>query len=243
MPQSSVAGSSPKAGVGVGELIGAADHRQPEPLRGLAAGQAVPAGNGGHQPVADDGDRVGRGDGHPHRPVIGQRRHAVGDGLLADQRPGGVVEQDVALVVAQLGDRAPGGPGPGGPAVDDVAELGVATGPEQGSHLLGMARGHDHQDPVHRGRLLEGGDGMLDHRPARQRQQLLGDRRAEPLARAAREHHRHRPHDADSTGGARVAAAPGLVTPARGAYLGWLLRWPGPRAVRPGRACRGGGSW
>ena len=65
--------------------------------------------------------------------MVGERRHRGRDGLLADQWPGGVVEQDVALFLAELGEGAPGGLRPGAAAVDDLAELGIATGPEQGS--------------------------------------------------------------------------------------------------------------
>src|SRR6266487_2749890 len=116
-----------------------------------------------------------------------------------------------------------------------------------------MTGRHDHQDAVHPGRPLERGDGMLDHRPARQREQLLEDRRAEALARPSREHYRDRPHDADSTRGAAPGCGAGRATfacPAPTAYLWmalvlvrafWLVCWPG--AIRPAGTARGGGAW
>ena len=91
MPQSSVAGSSPNPGVGVGELVGAADHRQPEPLRRLAAGQAVPAGNAGHQPVADDGGDLRPGaEVLAAAPVPAAERVLVGAGARDPLGPGAV---------------------------------------------------------------------------------------------------------------------------------------------------------
>jgi succinoglycan biosynthesis protein ExoA len=113
-------GQVTEAGVGGGELVRLPDHRQPEPLRRLAPHQAVPARYAGDDPVADHGDRVGRGHRHPHGAVPGQRRHAAGDRRLVHQGPGRVVEQHVTLGAAELGDGPPGGLHPGAPTSDDL---------------------------------------------------------------------------------------------------------------------------
>jgi hypothetical protein len=55
---------------------------------------------------------------------------------------------------------------------------------------------------------------VLDQRPAAQPEQLLGQRRADPLTDAAAQHHRDHPHDPDSnplTAAVFAAAAPGIA--------------------------------
>ena len=48
-----------EAGVGVGQLIGLPDHREPEALRRLAARQRIASRHARHHPVADLDDGVG----------------------------------------------------------------------------------------------------------------------------------------------------------------------------------------
>jgi hypothetical protein len=203
--------------VGGGELVGPGDHVQPEALRGLAPPQRFPAWHRAHHAVVGDHDGVGGRHGHAGRLMDAQRRDAVGDDPLVHQRARGVVQQHAAAggLVGEvrgpggrsLGHAGPardGGQGrargvrPGHPALDDRRDLAVPAVGQHGPDLLGVAARHDHDDLVHAWRLLEGGHAVLDQRPAAQREQLLRQRPADPLARAAAEYHRDHPHDRDS---------------------------------------------
>ena len=84
------------------------------------------------------------------------------------------------------------------PAPDDPGDL---RKPALGQHvpdLLDVPGGHHDQDLVDPGSLLERGHAVLDQRLAAQPQQLLGQRRADPLTDAAAQHHRDHPHEPDS---------------------------------------------
>jgi hypothetical protein len=189
-------------GVGGGQLVGAGDHREPEALRGLAALQRLPARNRAHHPVLGDHDGVRGRHRDAGRLVHAQRGHAIRDDPLVDQGPGGVVQQHAAL--GRLGGRddgqgRAGRVRPGHPALDDRGHLAVAGVGQHGLDLLGMPARHHDQDLVDPRRLVEGGHAPLEEGPAAQGQQLLGHGRAEPLPRAAAEHHRDHPHVRDFT--------------------------------------------
>jgi hypothetical protein len=91
------------------------------------------------------------------------------------------VKQHVAVLIAEFGDRPPGGLGPGDTARDDPLELAVAAGRELARHLMGVRGCHHHQDGVHAGCPFERRHRVLEHRPPSQRQQLFGHAGAEPL--------------------------------------------------------------
>jgi hypothetical protein len=109
--------------------------------------------------------------------------------------------QQHPLIIATPGNRRQRHPGrvrPRHAARDDPGDL---REPALGQHvpdLLDVPGGHHDQDLVHPGRLLERGHAVLDQRLAAQPQQLLGQRRADPLTDAAAQHHRDHPHEPDS---------------------------------------------
>ena len=78
------------AGSGLG-AAGAAEHISDQALAGV-----------------DLDHRVGRGDGGVHRLVVGERGHVGGNDLLRDQGTCAVVQQDVALLVAEGRQRRSG---------------------------------------------------------------------------------------------------------------------------------------
>ena len=66
--------------------------------------------------------------------------------------------------------------------------------PTSSGGLVGEPGRHDEQHLVDAGRRGERRHAVLDQRLAAQGEQLLGHRRAEPVAHAAAEHHRHHSH-------------------------------------------------
>jgi hypothetical protein len=191
--------------VGGGQLVGPDDHRQPEALRGLAPPQRFPGRHRVHHPVGRDHHGVRRRHRHPGRVVLAQRRHAARDDPLVHQRPRRVVQQHPALIgPADRGQRHPGRVRPRHPARDHPGDL---RKPARGEHVpdpVDVPGRHHDQDLVHPGRLLERGHAVLDQRPAAQPQQLLGQRRPDPLTDAAAQHHRDHPHEPDSNRSFRV---------------------------------------
>ena len=98
------------------------DRGEPERLRCLTQAQQVPRQHV-RDPVSimvDLDHRVGGGDRGVHRAVVGQGGHVGGDDLLRDQRPGGVVQQDVALLNPEGGQRNGGGSGSGQPGPERI---------------------------------------------------------------------------------------------------------------------------
>ena len=118
---------------------------------------------------------------------------AVGDDPLGDQGAGGVVDEDAGLgrVVpgADVGEGVADRVRAGGAALDDRADLAA----DQSLRLIVVGGGHDEQDLVDAGSGGRGErrDAVLDERPAVEGEQLLGQCRTEPGARAAAEYHRH----------------------------------------------------
>jgi hypothetical protein len=196
--------------VGGGQFVRAGDHREPEALRGLAAPQRFPARHRVHHPVVGDHDGVGGRHGHAGRLVDRQRGDAIGDDPLIHQRARRVVQQHPAVrriagnsrnsrnSTGDSGQRHPGRVRACHPTRDDPGDLAVAAVGEHGPDLPDVVAGHDHEDLVDPRRPLERGHAVLEQRPAAQPQQLLGQRRADPLTRAAAQHHRDHPHEPDS---------------------------------------------
>jgi hypothetical protein len=143
--------------------------------------------------------------------MLAQRRHAVRDDPLIHQRPRRVVQQHPAISCpGDRGQRRPRRVRTRHPARDDPGDLRKPALGQQVPDLLDVPGGHHDQDLVHPGRLLERGYAVLDQRPAAQPQQLLGQRRPDPLTGPAAQHHRDHPHDPDSN-----PAPAAVFTPAK----------------------------
>jgi hypothetical protein len=186
--------------VGGGQLVGPGDDREPETLRGLAAPQRLPARHRVHHPVGRDHHGVRRRHRHPGRVMLAQRRHAVRDDPLIHQGPRRVM-QEHPLVIAAPSNRGQGRPRrirARHSARDDPGDLRKPALGQRVPDPLDVPGGHHDQDLVHPGRLLERGHAVLHQRLAAQPQQLLGQRRADPLTDAAAQHHRDHPHEPDS---------------------------------------------
>src|ERR1700733_11230193 len=179
--------------IGSGQLVVLGDHREAEALRGLGAEQRLAGRDVGHHAVCRDDDRVRTRDRGAGGVVGLQRGHAAGDDLLADQRAGGVMEEDApglwGVPEEQVGQGVADRVRAGDAALDDGADL-VS---DQLLRLGSVGGGHDEEHLVDAGGRGEGCHAVLDERLAAQGEELLGHRRAEPVARAAAEHHRHRP--------------------------------------------------
>jgi len=188
-----VVGRRARAELGVGErpLVRRPDHREPEALRGLGPPEAGAVGD-----VADDlalgpllghQDRVARRDGHLDRHVPVERGHARAEDPRIEQRPRGVVEQHVALLVAERAQGPPGGLRAGRAPGHHPGDLRVAAGDPLG--LRQEARGHHHDHLVDPRMAVEHVQGVLEDRLPRDLEKLLGGAGPDPLPDPAGEHH------------------------------------------------------
>jgi hypothetical protein len=213
-------GTGNEARVAAGELVGAPDHRQPEPLRRLAAAQPFPRRDRADQAGLVDGDDgVGGGYRDVHRRVHGQGGDAVGDDPRVDQRADGIVEQHQAVRPRPAGaehvDGRAGGVGALGAALEHPPDLAVPALADQPLGLAGVADGHHDEDLVNVRVRLEGVQGVFEDRLAGDLEQLLRDVQPDPGAGSAREDHGHRPqpcrrrrHDAIASPATRHRAWP-----------------------------------
>jgi hypothetical protein len=190
-------GTGREVRIAAGELVGAPDHRQPEPLRGLAAPQPLTRRDRADQAGLVDGDHgVGGGYRDVDRGVSGQGGDAVGDDARVDQRSDGVVEQHQAvrprLAGGQHVDRGAGRVAALGAALEHPPDLAVPALADQPLGLLGVAGGHHHKDLVNVRVRLEGVQGVLEDRLSGDLEQLLRDVQPDPGAGPAREDHGYR---------------------------------------------------
>jgi hypothetical protein len=234
-------GTGSEVRVAAGELVGVPDHRQPESLRGLAAPQPLARRDRGDQAGLVHGDhRVGGGDRDVDRGMGGQRGDAVGDDPRVYQRAHGIVEQHQAvrsrLAGAQHVDGRAGRVAALGAACQHPPDLVVPALADQPLGLLGVARGHHHEDLVNIRVRLEGVQGVFEDRLAGDLEQLLRDIQPDPGAGPAREDHGYRAqpyrrrHDAAALPDTRPCAWPAppstwRIYPPLGARLPIIFRF------------------
>ncbi|WRL64353.1 hypothetical protein U6N30_00330 [Blastococcus brunescens] len=139
-----------------------------------------------------------------------QRPDAVGDDLLAHERPHGVVQEDVALLLPQRLQRFRGGAVPGLAALQDLGHLGIGAGPENVPDRIEVPRRHHDDDLVDDLGRLERRDRVLDDRLSRDPDQLLGDVEADTFTRTAGQ------HDGDRSMSPHGRSPWGIGTPAAG---------------------------
>jgi hypothetical protein len=177
-------------------------------------------------------DRVRGRDGDIDGVIALQRVHAILDHTLGEQRPDGIVEQDVAVLtlgqaLAEGRNGTLGGLVARRAALDDLGDLGQ---PGLGDDLLDVrhiARRHQHNDVIDAVGLLEDRQCVLDHSLACDLQQLLGDGQTHALTGSTGEHdccgsgfgyvlHRHRRPTLRGLGGAKLMVTLCVTVPQGG---------------------------
>src|SRR5215211_1383977 len=137
--------------------------------------------------------RVGGWDRGINRGVGLQGLHVGGDYGLGHQRPYGVMQQDVAVLIAERGEGGSGCVVPGFGSLQDLADLVVVATAHDGANLVQVAGRHHYEDLVDQRGLLHSGDGVLNDRLAGDFDQLLGNVQADPDARATSQHNAYVP--------------------------------------------------
>jgi hypothetical protein len=124
-----------------------------------------------------------------------QRREAVADDPGAHQRSYGIVEEDLAVVVAQRRQGSQRGVVAGACALEDRGDLGVAAVADHRVHGVEVAGGHHHDDLVDVGVPVEDRQRVLHDRVTGDLDQLLGHTEAHPHADTSGQQYGHVPHE------------------------------------------------
>ncbi len=182
---------SPEVGISSGDVVRLAQHGGTERLRGLATTEVV-----AHRDLPDGvlrrdlDDRVGRRDGDVDGVVGVEGVEAVADDPGADHGAYGVVEEQLAVAVADRVEGAQRRAVAGVGALEDRGDLVVLAAAQDRVHRIEVPGRHHHDDLVDHRVLLHGDEGVLEDRLAGDLDELLGDVQADARADAPGEQDR-----------------------------------------------------
>src|SRR5699024_7207926 len=141
-------------------------------------------------------DRVGGRDHDVDGTVRVERGDAVSDDPLIDERANGIVQDDLAFVLAERLEHLPRRLIPGAATLEDLAELRELAAHERGDVL--RPAGCDHEDHlIDLVALVECSESVLEDRLAGDLHHLLRDTQPEPCADAASQNHTYGAHTLD----------------------------------------------
>ena len=163
------------------QRVGPLDHRGAEALRGLPPAQRRPGRHRRDDVVGVDLDHgVGRGDRHVDGGVLLQRREALLDDPRCHQRPHGVVQQHVALAIAEPLERQHRRLAAGLAALEDVGDLVVVAVLHDRPDRVEVTRRHHDQHLVHQRVVVQRHQRVLEDRLAGDLDELLGNVEPDP---------------------------------------------------------------